>query len=464
MTHPIRHAAAAALFVALSVALSAPSSPAAPLDAAAARALLAERETKPSVHAEPAEIDAALQAAGLTDDQRERLWAAVTAAVLPGAGSRLDGFLFLTRDPEWRPLRGRFAEYLEIPAAEISPAAIRELHAYPGVISLSGLDRLSPDLLAALDGFGGEDWGTAIEFPALTTLSPEAAAGLARTKCLLVLPALESLAPAAARALAGHEGVGIVLGGLDRLDPEAAAALAGITSLQGLLLPDLEVLDSTPLAARLAKQDHVFLPRVRSLSPEIAQALAPNGGGELTLTGLENLPADVAKILGGSSFFGITLAATLAPQPAAELVGHNGPLVLAGTRPPSLETAAALARHPGEIRLPGIVSLPANVAAALAPHEGLLACDLLADLPVDTARALARHRGGLWLGGLQKIGPEAARLLASCPATLSLPSLAEASPRALEALLAKQDVELPPQEAITLVPEPDGSRDDFPQP
>lgn len=429
-----------------------------------ARALVTAAAAKPSVHAERPEIDAALRAGGVPADEITRLWAAVDAAVLPGAGSRLDGFLFLTRDPQWQRWRRHFAEYVDISAPDITPAAVRELRSYGGMITLAGVTQPSSALLAALDGFGGDDWGTALELPAVKELSPEVAAALARTKCLVIVPALDALSVAAARALAAHEGVGIVLGGLTRLDPETAAALATLKSLQGMLLPDLEVLDSVPLAARLAKQDHVFLPKVKRLPPEIARALAPNEGGELALPGLETLPIDVAAILAASTFFGITLPPAIEPEPAAALAGHNGPLIVPGPQPPRAATATALARHPGEIRLPGITMLPADVAAALEPHAGVLVCTRLAELSPAAAAALAKHRGGLWLGGLTTIDPQAARLLASCPGPLALPDLRSVSPRALAALVEKEDVELPPRESLQLVPEPDGSRDDFPAP
>lgn len=434
------------------------------LTAAAARELVTAAAARPSVHAERPELDAALEAADVDEAQRARLWEAVDAAVLPGAGSQLDGFLFLTREPEWLALRDRFAEYLDIAAPAIAPDAIREFQSYGGVITLSGLARPTPALLAALAGFGGEDWGTALELPAVTTLTPEIAAGLAQTECLVIMPRLDGLSVPSARALAAHAGVGVVLGGLDRLEPEAAAALAELRSMRGMLLPDLEALDSLQLAGRLAQQDHVFLPKVKRLTPEIARGLAPNGGGELSLPGLETLAPDVAAILAASGYFGITLPGTLEPQPAAALVGHNGPLILAGRQPPRAETAAALARHPGEIRLPDLIALPADVAAALAPHTGLLVCEQLTEIPPGLATSLAKHRGGLWLGGVRTIDPEAARILATCPGPLALPGLEAVSPRALEALLAKQDLEIPPRESLTIVPAADGSSDDFTTP
>ena len=68
----------------------------------AALALVAAAATKPSVHAERPEIAATLRTAGVAAAEIARLWEAVDAAALPGAGSRLDGFLFLTRDPQWQ--------------------------------------------------------------------------------------------------------------------------------------------------------------------------------------------------------------------------------------------------------------------------------------------------------------------------------------------------------------------------
>jgi hypothetical protein len=104
------------------------------------------------------------------------------------------------------------------------------------------------------------------------------------------------------------------------------------------------------------------------------------------------------------------------------------------------------------------------VAAALAPHEGVLVCERLTALPPATAAALAKHRGGLWLGGLRTIDAETARLLATGTGPLALPDLQAIAPRALAALLEKEQVELPPRESLQLLPDPDGSRDDFPAP
>lgn len=89
--------------VAMAVALVMTSAAAADvLTATAARALVAAAAAKPSVHAERPEIEAALRAGGVAAAEIARLWEAVDAAALPGAGSRLDGFLFLTRDPQWQ--------------------------------------------------------------------------------------------------------------------------------------------------------------------------------------------------------------------------------------------------------------------------------------------------------------------------------------------------------------------------
>ncbi len=119
-------------------------------------------------------------------------------------------------------------------------------------------------------------------------LAADAAAALATCRAIVVLPNLRGLSTDTARALALHEGVGLVIGGFARLPDDVAAALAECRSLQGLLLPDLETLDSEPLARRLAQQDHVFLPRLTRLTPPIAATLA-EGAGELSLPALERI-------------------------------------------------------------------------------------------------------------------------------------------------------------------------------
>ena len=371
---------------------------------------VAAKAGQPSVHQDRSEIDAALLAAGVPHETIARLWAAVDRAVLPGVGSPLDGFLFFSRDPEWLKIRDQFAEFLTLDdVPQLTKKVVGPLTSYDGVVSFPAITTLDAASAKPLRRFGAESWGAAVELPGITDLAADAAAALATCRALVVLPNLRGLSTDTARALALHEGVGLVIGGFAQLPDDVAAALAECQSLQGLLLPDLETLDSEPLARRLAQQDHVFLPRLTRLTPPIAAALRGNGGGTLSLPGLTELSPDVATQLAGSGYFGITLggAATLRVDSAKALALQTGPLVFTGTACFSAAAARELACHPGDLVLPHLTTIPADVAAALAGREHLLVLQGLTTLDAATATTLAAC-SGLSLPGVQTLDPAAA--------------------------------------------------------
>jgi hypothetical protein len=107
-------------------------------------------------------------------------------------------------------------------------------------------------------------------------------------------------------------------------------------------------------------------------------------------------------------------------------------------------------------------------------------------IDADTARALAEFKGdSLHLGGLTTLDADTAAVLAgidqwrgempsfeefSAPDSvaiakalaarkgrLRLPNLKKISPKTLSALIEKEDIDIPPIEALELIPEPDGS-------
>ncbi len=432
-----------------------------PLAQAAEPATIAERVAaqldKPSVHDEPAAIAEALLAAGESEQTIGGFFQAVSQADLPGMVASIDAFLFLTRDPAWRPLRRHFAEFLELPdVTTIDAAAIRPLADYEGVVTLPAVREVSAEAAAACAGFGARSWGAALELPGIAALDPEAAAALARCEALLVLPNLRRLSAETARALAAQEGVGIVVGGLETLPADVAAALSETKSIRGLLLPDLVRLDSEPLARRLARQDHAFLPAVGELSVEIAAALRGNEGGELSLPALRELPAEVAEQLVTAGYFWLTLggAAGLSPETAVILARHNGQLGFPGRESFPAAAAAALARHKGSIVLPQMTDLPTEVARELADHTGPLVLPALAELPTTLAEALGRHAGPVVLPAVRRLSTAAARGLVTGRGPLSLPGLEQASPEAFEILRATPGIELPPVEELAILPDP----------
>ena len=428
---------------------------------AAEPATIAERVAaqlgKPSVHDEPAAIAEALVAAGESEETVGAFFQAVSQADLPGMVGTIDAFLFFTRDPEWRPLRRHFAEFLELPeVATIDAATIRPLADYEGVVSLPAVRELSVEAAAACAGFGAGSWGAALELPGIDELTPPAAAALARCEALLVLPNLRRLSADTARSLAGQEGVGLVVGGLETLPADVAAALSDTKSIRGLLLPDLIALESEPLARRLARQDHAFLPAVRELSVEIAAALRGNEGGELSLPALRELPVEVAEQLVGAGYFWLTLGGSsrLTPETAAILARHNGQLGFPGPEPFPAAVAAALARHKGSIVLPQVTALKAAVARELAEHTGPLVLPALAELPDDLAAALGQHAGPVVLPAVRQLSTAAARGLVTGRGSLALPGLEQVSPEAFEILRSTPGIELPPVEELAILPDP----------
>jgi hypothetical protein len=386
------------------------------------------RAALPSVHGERAEIGAALVAEGVAPETVERLWRAVDTTPLPGVGSEVDGFLFLTRDPEWLALRDHFAEFLDLPdVTRLTPELVAAFAEFDGVVRLSAITALDEASARALAAFGAGTWGAAIELPAVRDLDADSAAALAKCEALVVLPGLRTLSVEAARALANHEGIGLVIGGLDRLPADVAVALAECRSMQGMMFPDLTALESEPLARRLARQDRVFLPRVTALPPEMARALRGSDGGSLHLPALHVLTKETAAEFPGSGYYGITLGcmASLDADAAAALAPQTGPLVFTGTAPFSAAAAAALAKHPGDIHLPHLEALPADVAAALAPHGHTLELEGLTRLDVATARRLAEHVGWFSLPKLATLDAAAARALAASSGWLELPAITD---------------------------------------
>jgi len=382
--------------------------------------------TRPSVHEDRHAIERALAAANVSADSTARLFAAVATADLPGMAASLDGFLFFTRDPAWSPLRRQFAEFLELPGVTmLDPARVRALADYGGVVSLPDLGRLTAETAAALATFGRDDWGAALEFPAVTEVDADTAAALASCPSLLVLPNLRRLSADAARALARHDGIGIVIGGLADLPPDVAEALASCRSMQGLLLSDLERLESKPLARRLSQQDHVFLPRIRVISPEIAAALRGNEGGELALPALGGVSPELARELVGAGYYWLRLGGcdTLSAEAAAVLAGHNGQLTFTGPRPFPAAAAAELARHANVVSLPQLPALPADVARALAAHQGTLQLGGLRTLSAETAASLAEHAGAIHLPAVETISPAVAAIFAPRSETVLLTGL-----------------------------------------
>ncbi len=375
---------------------------------------------------------------------------------------------------------------ISLGAREAAPETVRRMVRQSSNVSL-GLTAITPEVAAAFGEMTSDTvslGGGTLAFPRLSELSPEAAralvtalnrgeevptfGGLNRTPQLFIggrglagiapplTPALArelaryrgrlsiaglrgELSPEAAAALQAYRGPSIDLSGpaIDRLSPETAAELAKIPVK--LDLP-LRVLDSVPLAKKLAGQSSLSLNDLTVLSDEAAQALARHER-DLSLNGLTTLSAEAAKALSQHQALGLRL---------------NGLTTL------SEEAAKALAQYKGFLSLNGLTTLSADAAKALAQYKGFLSLNGLTRLSAEAAKALAA--ADKWSGFLPRVtaldsldAVAVAEALAAKKGPLNLPSLRKISPKTLTALIQKGNVEIPLIETLELIPEPDGS-------
>ncbi len=430
------------------------------------------------------------------------------AADKPDVGFNFPSLAELTPETARLLMNRRWAG-ISLGAREAAPGTVRRMVRQSSNVSL-GLTAITPEVAAAFGEMASDTvnlGGGTLAFPRLSELSPEAAralvtalnrgeevptfGGLNRTPQLFIggrglagiapplTPALArelaryrgrlsiaglrgELSPEAAAALQAYRGPSIDLSGpaIDRLSPETAAELAKIPVK--LDLP-LRVLDSVPLAKKLAGQSSLSLNDLTVLSDEAAQALARHER-DLSLNGLTTLSAEAAKALSQHQALGLRL---------------NGLTTL------SEEVAKALAQSKGFLSLNGLTKLPDDAAQALAQYQGSLSLNGLTTLSADTAQSLGQHQGDLSLAGLTRLSAEAAKALAVADkwsgflprvtaldsldavavaealatkkGPLNLPGLRKISPKTLTALLQKEDVAIPLLEMLELIPEPDGS-------
>ena len=135
---------------------------------------------------------------------------------------------------------------------------------------------------------------------------------------------------------------------------------------------------SPKLAATLAKQDHLRLEKVSTISEVVAAGLAKHKGILLALDGLATISEAVA---------------------------------------------AALAKHNGDVLRLGLTSISGAVAAALAKYKGWIDLPNLKNITDEAAKALGKHKGSLSLEGMSTISDTAFVALHKRDKTLELVNL-----------------------------------------
>ncbi len=128
-----------------------------------------------------------------------------------------------------------------------------------------------------------------------------------------------------------------------------------------------------PGVARKLKGAHIYLDKIKSLSPEVAEVLSETAS---------------QAIFPGNSYLSLNALTELSPA-----------------------SAKNLGLYPGNLTLGGFIALPAGVAEGLAGNESTLSFPNVSTLSFDTAQKLSRYKSCLELKGLQGVAPEITREL-----------------------------------------------------
>jgi len=277
-------------------------------------------------------------------------------------------------------------------------------------------------------------------------ISPQVAAAIVRPcpdeDAFLTLPAVQTVDVATADALSGHCGY-LRLWGIRTLTPEVADALS---KRRGTGLNLIGVRELTPEVARAlaaGKRRKLFL-GLTSLSTEIAEILA-EFNGDLAFPRLETLSLETAKAIAehgevvriGSETVGPDLdlgTARLTPTAAEALLAHDGPLSLNRLKKLEPGVGDILAKHRFEVGL--VLEEIDSVALArkLFSESGRSSSVArLRTMSPEIAAEYARRDPG-YLERLDTLSVEAARELAKGDLPITLPAVTKISPQLATAL------------------------------
>jgi hypothetical protein len=169
-----------------------------------------------------------------------------------------------------------------------------------------------------------------------------------------------------------------------------------------------------------------LLQSVTELSVEVAQVLSQYSKGDLRLNRVRTITPEVARALAPQGKKGVTLwlgLTTITPEVAKALAAHSrGMLALNALDKISVEVARELAQFRGKLTLNGLTTLSPEVARELAKHSTKFTLFGLAEISDEAAAALAEHRGTILLNGLTKLTsvPLTTRMLKSNDGFLNL--------------------------------------------
>lgn len=178
------------------------------------------------------------------------------------------------------------------------------------------------------------------------------------------------------------------------------------------------------------------LSRAYEITPAVAEVLA-EFRGEMLILGLKSLSPEVAAALAKSQAGNVWLhsATSVSPEAAESLVKLPGHLFLTGLAElDSVPLAKKLAARPGALSFPYLRKISPEIATALAKNERSLTLAGLTEVSLDVQQKLAETVGGLSLPNLTSLDslPLAKKLAAS---VVLLPEVKNLSAEQAELLL-----------------------------
>lgn len=229
---------------------------------------------------------------------------------------------------------------------------------------------------------------------------------------------------------------------------QAEAIVAGESGVSVVGVTELSV-EAAQVLSQFSKGD-LRLNRVRTITPEVARALAPQGKKGVTLwLGLTTITPEVAKALAAHSRGMLALNGLddVSTDVASELAKFRGKLTLNGLRSLSRETAVELANHRSKFTLFGLTEISDDVAEALSKHRSTMLLNGLTKLTSAplAASMLRSNDGFLNLSKVQTISDDVAKVLAEYQGTkpIRLTGLTELSPANTDLLRSNPRIALP---------------------
>ena len=241
---------------------------------------------------------------------------------------------------------------------------------------------------------------------------------------------------------------------IERLTPEEARRLAQATTSFEICLPRLTSL-SPELAAALRCESAVTRHEVRTVtyyvnvckeqSPGVTTCVPEKRekaitltriGTDLRLDGIVELSdAAAAALASHNGLLSLNGVRSISPAALRSLAAHNGRLSLNGLKGLDVARADVLSAQRMSLSLDGVSELSNEAAASLAKHQGQLTLNGLSSLTAIQAKALSGHKGGLSLNGIRVLPDDVAVELASHEGLLSLNGVTQASGQAVKSLV-----------------------------